>query len=386
MSRTPGASIRRPVLLLLLALSAALALGLAANADAAPKQVPCTPIGGGKHNCSWRVAGNGKTGGSPVLDSNGKRVGFLHQGTNYITCQARGRTERSGKYFNSAWGRTVADNRKAGWVNAVWASGGDNDGGFSGAPACKKGHPPLKGRTTAPPAPQPEATVNDECAGAVKEDQTISARYTYTYIKRQVIAPGNVATAPTSRIEQGPDKHRFGTVRIIGGTCHTKKGWRPLRNSTVFTTSDGLYQDGGGNAAVKGKNSQKGWGLGPSRIGPGLVDIQMTYCSRDDSLGRFVDFLEAIPVPGLKYVYSVAKAAGTYLFGKKFRPAADTKCGDMGSNRIAMYADKRGRLRARISNLSFGGVDIRQDVRPGDPSQYYQQTKDPDTPRPTYGR
>jgi hypothetical protein len=49
-----------------------------------------------------------------------------------------------GRYFNSNRAWTVADNGKSGWVNAVYASGGDNDGPFGGVPPCNgaRGAPP----------------------------------------------------------------------------------------------------------------------------------------------------------------------------------------------------------------------------------------------------
>jgi hypothetical protein len=49
-------------------------------AMAAP--VPCKAAGGGHLNCQFYVAGNGRSGGSPVQAASAAVVGYLHQGTN----------------------------------------------------------------------------------------------------------------------------------------------------------------------------------------------------------------------------------------------------------------------------------------------------------------
>ena len=108
-------------------------LGTARVASATPAQVPCTSVGGGHYNCSFWVQGDGISGGAPVVEDNGTRIGYLNQGTNWIACQQIGGTQHSGAFYNNTWARTLANDGKAGWVNAVWASGGDNDGTFAGA-------------------------------------------------------------------------------------------------------------------------------------------------------------------------------------------------------------------------------------------------------------
>ncbi|MEY9858067.1 hypothetical protein ABH935_003680 [Catenulispora sp. GAS73] len=116
----------------------------------APAPVPCggtasTPQGTGI-NCPFDTAGNGYSGGSPVLDSGGGNVGYLPQGTNWVICQAQGRTETQsgGQYFNNWWAWTEANNQHWGWVNAVDGHGGANNGAFGGVPMCNgsKGAPP----------------------------------------------------------------------------------------------------------------------------------------------------------------------------------------------------------------------------------------------------
>ncbi len=147
---------RRYVLAALAAVLGSLAVGTNAASAAAP--VPCSGIGGGKYNCSFYVAGDGKSGGAPV-QSGATTVGYLHRGTNWVICQQTGGRVNSGPYFNSDWAWTLADNNKWGWVTAVYATGGDNEGAFGGGvPPCNNAHgaPPGGSGSPAPP-PRPPA-------------------------------------------------------------------------------------------------------------------------------------------------------------------------------------------------------------------------------------
>ncbi|NUR29553.1 MAG: hypothetical protein HOV83_27515 [Catenulispora sp.] len=116
-------------------------------APPAPAPVPCsgttsTPKGTG-YNCPFDTPGDGKSGGSPVYKTDGTSAGYLHQGTNWVICQAAGRTQHQGSYYNKWWAYTESDTGVWGWVNAVSAAGGDNDGAFGGVPQCSgQGLPP----------------------------------------------------------------------------------------------------------------------------------------------------------------------------------------------------------------------------------------------------
>jgi hypothetical protein len=133
-----------------------IAAGAFAATAAAQAPVPCSGIGGGKYNCQFYPAGDGISGGTPVLNSAGERVGYLNEGTNWIICQQAGRTERSGAYYNKWWAYTQANNQQWGWASAVFGKGGDNDGQFGGGvPNCNgsKGNPPGVGGGAPPPPP-----------------------------------------------------------------------------------------------------------------------------------------------------------------------------------------------------------------------------------------
>jgi hypothetical protein len=143
---------------------ATLTLVPAAQAAAATP-APCTAIGAGKYNCSFYPAGNGTSGGAPVLSSSGSTIGYLHKGTNWVQCNQTGKRVTSGAASNDDWGWTEADNGKAGWVNAIYASGGGNDGVFGGAPQCNGAHGSPPGAAPAPAAGAKPATCSSAGAG-----------------------------------------------------------------------------------------------------------------------------------------------------------------------------------------------------------------------------
>jgi hypothetical protein len=159
------ASLRRlPALGAALAAATTLLLaGGAATADAAPAPADCSSAGGGKYNCTFYTAGDGKSAGSPVKNSGGQTVGYLHKGVNYVYCQRTGSRVSNGSYYNDHWAYTDSDTGPSGWVNAVYASGGDNDGAFGGGtPDCGNAHGQPPGGSAAPgqptPAPSPTPT------------------------------------------------------------------------------------------------------------------------------------------------------------------------------------------------------------------------------------
>ena len=99
-------------------------------AGAAP--VPCEYAGGGRHSCRfWTHA--------PL---EGPSDGTLSRGTNWIICQARGRTVTVNGWSNNWWAWTLRDSGTGtygngwGWVNAVYATDGDDLEGFEGVPLC----------------------------------------------------------------------------------------------------------------------------------------------------------------------------------------------------------------------------------------------------------
>lgn len=210
------------------AVVAAMASGAAAASAAAP--VPCSSIGGGKYNCTFYVAGDGKTGGAPVTAGDGSSAGFLHKGTNWVICQQTGGRVTSGPYFNSNWAWTLSDTNRWGWVNAVYASGGDNDGPFGGGvPPCNNAHgaPPSGGGPTPPPPPS---------TGKFKPDVT-SAPDKAHYDDAAAWAGGRNCTGGFTRGAkrlQDWIRANFGPQKIQGYSC------RPNTADTSKTSIHGV--------------------------------------------------------------------------------------------------------------------------------------------------
>lgn len=178
---------RRTVRMLLTLGATAIGLSTAGSATAAAAApVPCTPAGAinglPKFNCQFYPAGNGISGGTPVVAANGARVGFLRQGTNFVLCQRVGGTVRAGRNFNNNWAYTQADNLRFGWVNAVYGKGGENNGAFRGVPV---GCNPSAGN---PPGDATTAPVHDPRPA----DQRFSAAVRYIH--------GEIQTNARSRI------------------------------------------------------------------------------------------------------------------------------------------------------------------------------------------
>jgi SLT domain-containing protein len=141
---------------------AALALAPVARAEPRPPApVPCSDIGGGKHQCSFYPAGDGISGGAPVQAHDGGRVGYLNHGNNWVICEAVGSSLSSGPYTNYWWAWTEANNGHWGWVNALYGQGGENDGDFGGVPPCdgSQGSPPGAAAPAPPPPPSGPAPV-----------------------------------------------------------------------------------------------------------------------------------------------------------------------------------------------------------------------------------
>jgi lysophospholipase L1-like esterase len=140
---------------------AVLAVSATVASTAAAADVPCSTLSAGRYQCSFYPPGDGISAGAPVQDSTGKRVGYLNHGANWIVCQASGATVHSGSYYNRWWGYTEANDQQFGWVNAVWASGGSNDGPFATiVPNCGStyGSPPAATAPTPAPTPTPTPT------------------------------------------------------------------------------------------------------------------------------------------------------------------------------------------------------------------------------------
>jgi hypothetical protein len=325
----------RTIALSIALVGCALAL-VSAPATAAATSIPCTSIGGGKYNCQFYPPGNGISGGTPVLASNGARVGYLNQGTNYVFCQQRGRTQRSGPYFNYWWAYTKANDLRYGWASAVYAKGGSNNGAFGGVPNCKghKGHPP-----SAPaPAPRPPRPACVKLLENQRLTVGISFRYRHTL---SLYANGQFQQKVLTNTHK-----QFGTVEIGGATClKPGVGWRVVSPIGVGYSSKGLSSDG----HIRSKGLTKGWGIGIRRGAGGSaprISLQLMHCGK----GVFYQNLHkllSVPIPGLRFIYSVGRWLGGLFLPF---PHDKLKCANNGTQEMQVYADANGHLRVRADN------------------------------------
>jgi|GEM_PF-5508599 len=102
----------------------------------------CKSIGSGKYNCEFNIP-------TPVvvhvMSDTKKQVNklagqFTVGTTNWILCQQKGGSVSYQGSHDDWWGYTTADNGAKGWVNAVYAKGGDDNSGFQNVPNCDGKH------------------------------------------------------------------------------------------------------------------------------------------------------------------------------------------------------------------------------------------------------
>ena len=130
---------RSRLVLVLLAVAVALLGALVApgSAEAAARPAPChanhhTKNGHAEHDCGFYLKTTVYTG----VHTRQQKTGTIHGGTNWVVCQSVGKTVHYGRSYNHWWAYTLSDQGSWGWVNAVFAKGGGNNGKFKGVPAC----------------------------------------------------------------------------------------------------------------------------------------------------------------------------------------------------------------------------------------------------------
>lgn len=243
------------------------------TAKAAP--APCKSIGGGKFNCEFSIPAR-------VVNSKGQLQGsFVYATTNWITCQQQGTKEvKLGSAQDKWWGYTLSDNGGWGWVSAVYAKGGDNDGGFKDVPNCNGKH----GKTPTdmyvhytPPNPNQPAPRHAkghtggqggsgggggkpaECSSGswstegVKTNgktylKCVNGKWTKASCQAGYGAvPGTSQTGPCHKLSSGPSGPKCNAHTISGGqvhsdcsvTCYISLGYHKL---SVWDSSRGGYK------------------------------------------------------------------------------------------------------------------------------------------------
>jgi hypothetical protein len=352
-------------MILRLAAAAAVCLSLvlsaSAPASAAPRPVPCSSIGSGKYACDWYVPGDGRTGGAKVM-VNQQIVGYLHKGRNWILCQQRGAMTRDAAGDRNAWyGWTQSDHGGAGWVSAVEARGGDDDGPFSGAPNCRGAHGPApawggvwgaQAQAPAPPPPTPKPKPKPKkrkpkpkaapACSSLREDQQVRVSFrrrveNFQYDKT-VVGPGGELWRARDKV------YETGAIRINASTCKSRGRWRVLGPLAIELDSKGLDDAGhpDGPDHVEGFGIGMVGGRGPRERGGPYLDISWTLCSEASwatAAGLVLPHLNRIPKPAAKFVVN-------QLIGWAVRYANDRRlsCVFPGRFRVALSASRRGTL------------------------------------------
>lgn len=327
-----------------------LVAGSSEAAQAKPAPVPCHKTAAHHFTCQWRVPGNGISGGAPVLNHRGRRVGYLHQGANWIVCQARGRTDRDGAYFNNAWGWTTADDGRRGWVNALWAHGGDNDGGFAHVPACggAHGHPP-RAKASRPPRKR------DRCLD-LRRNQGITVIYTTRREHYKVTQSGG--GPPLYQNIEKPRTTRYGRVHLNATTCKRSRGhWGFVQRANVSRSTYGIYKDASNHIAPRGGNDAAGWGVTIAGARHHAIDVLSVACSSQSSFfGDAASFLTSIPYPKASFFW----ALGEYGLNKVveyFRPKPSVRCVNLGTDLVRLWIGRRGVLHAKVIPDGAAGGD-----------------------------
>ncbi len=337
------------------ALCAAAAVTLLAAVDAAAAApVPCSAAGAGKYNCQFYVPGDGRSTGAPVQTSDGSTIGYLHKGTNWVVCQRIGGRVTYGAYFNNNWAWTLADNLKWGWVNAVFAQGGDNDGPFGGVPDCgtKHGTPP----SAAPPPttdrlPKDEGTEPDTSCSKTMGGQRATARFR-GHVHGQYITTYSKGEKPRlDRQRRVDDRFQIGAVTLEATTCKRKDRWMilPPTMTVAKVESVGLKIDPTrkGEVAVSKLQGSKdkrlygsGWGVTVKtyRFFDDTLVLQVLHCG-PDHWARLAGILEVLGFPLIKV--STPVALGVWLLSKLV-PAGGTDCLRLGEYDFRLQPSSQG--------------------------------------------
>jgi hypothetical protein len=346
---------------------AALAL---TDASADPALVPCDAMGGGKYECSWWRSGDGRTGGSIVV-SDGKVVGYLHQGRNWITCQQAGAAVYNEAGDRNRWyGWTQSDSGGRGWASALDAKGGDDYGKFAGVPGCDNKHGPAPGvgglwGTQPPGGAQPPSSAppqsrpgEDTSCSQTRDSLRAIARFTaHVYGAYQASRRGERVRL---RRLKGLDSHfKIGSVEIRTAGCKRDGRWRPLGEPHVKVSSAGLDKDSKPRFTKDKQNFGYGWGVVVEgyRDDNARLTIRIVRCAPNwaaqarawNQLLGLGSSLAKLPHP-----VSAGIAIGTYL-ADKLTPPDGTDCITLNEHGFKVRATAN---RLRISHTGARGGSV----------------------------
>jgi hypothetical protein len=365
------------------------------SAVAAPAPVPCSGVGGGKYECDWWRPGDGRDGGAIVV-SDGKVVGYLHQGRNWITCQEKGADVYNEDGNKNRWyGWTQSDFGGWGWASALDAKGGDDNGKFEDAPSCKGKHGPAPGTGglwgTQPPrgdseppseSPPPRRSEpkdrltapvllrsDEECVHRGKDgNQERTVKFGGTHLSREAGGPAPPTGVPYAKWDSSED-FRVGNVEIRAATCETRRGWAIMRPvSVVVDSSSRSFSN------VTGDEYR--WGLGMwhrrKKSPRHYLNVMFVQCWKNESAKHLGKFLDLVPLletgkDGLDLLLDTAKTVGLEFMSDS---AEDRRCIGFGTHEIKLLVNSGGRIvvapgtnRARTFNETQSGWHHRFEIK-----------------------
>ena len=341
-----------------------------------PKPVPCSAAGGHWY-CNFWPAGNGISGGAVVTDGSGYWVGYLNHGRNFVDCQEYGGKVALGGNYNHYWAWTEANDGKWGWVSALFAAGGDNDGTFAGVPSCdvRRDAPPTAMRSTGPAKRAPDPT---RCSSTGAGTARITFReYEQHYQQNESSGPGGLG--PRYDLEK-PGYHTFGGLTIAADTCHGPKGWHLGRTVSVSESSVGLYPGADDSPAVRGSGGTQGWGIALQSYKNGVLTVQALACAKTTHVSWWSIAKKIVglipPIPGTPLIIARAKyvvglipvKANTYT----------THCADLGTDRLHLTAVSQHHVRVTSHGSDAAMSGLFEDHRDHDGNEIrhviYQRT------------
>jgi hypothetical protein len=369
--------------------AAVLALGtLCVLTAVLPATASATPTGSCKrdattpshYDCQFYTAGNGISGGSPVVDVHGTRVGYLNGGSNFVDCQEQGSEYPSAgaSVRNDWWAWTEANDGKWGWVSAYWASGGSNDEQFSGVPACPSsmGSAPIVGAAPTQPQPPSSGPTNPNptrCSQTSHGTVHVTFREYEQNYQASRYAGESGGYGPVTNLEK-PGHHTFATLSVSSDTCKGPQGWHLGYTLSIGQRSVGLYPGADDSPTPRGSGGVKGMGIAVEGVRNGVLSVRGLACTTTEHVSwwKVVHKIVGLipPIPDTPFAVGVGK----YVLGliPTSGPSYTTHCGNLGVDRIHIAVTRRGGLRgwshavpdqdmnAVFLNTSYteGGLDV----------------------------
>ena len=265
-------------------------------------------------------------------------MGYLHQGSNWVTCQQVGATVRNAAgNLNNWYGWTQADNGRWGWASPLEARGGANFGPFGGAPNCNGRHGPAPSQPgiwgaaappSAPPPTPPQALRRGQTCSKTREGQQLRVVGRLREISYVEYYSGG--GRPSRSFEHEQMNFEIGKIDIKLATCKTASGkWIVVDPVSITPDYDGI------NAAGEiEKGRSRGWGLAPRGISSSTLSLVAIRCN-DEGLLSGGKFLLGVPLP-IPFVADVGRFVASNVI-----PDEEVHCESLTALTMRLAIDKK---------------------------------------------